>query len=232
MTRHLAGAICALWAFATPVQSLADPIVVELFTSQGCSSCPPADAILSEIAEREDVIALSMHVDYWDYIGWKDSLGAPEYTKRQKAYAHRAQRSSIYTPQMIIAGQTDVVGSDAMAVMDAMMAQKGVPSPVQLTVTRTGSDLLIDLSADAPLTHPAVVQVVRYLPNARVSIEHGENAGKTIDYTNVVTGWATIATWDGHAPVSLSAKLTGDDPVVVLIQEEGYRRMLAAARVR
>src|SRR6056297_2439763 len=127
MMRHLIGAallMAGLAGAALPqtraAMATSGPVVVELFTSQGCSSCPPADALLHDLAERGDVLALSLHVDYWDYIGWKDQFAQPAFTLRQKAYAVSGDRKMIYTPQMIVAGHVDVVGHKAMKVVRAI----------------------------------------------------------------------------------------------------------------
>jgi len=107
--KTVAATLALLCAFATvPDRAQAEPlVVVELFTSQGCSSCPPADALMIELVQRKDVIGLALHVDYWDYIGWKDEYGDPSFTRRQKGYAHRAGRKMVYTPQMIVNGQEE-----------------------------------------------------------------------------------------------------------------------------
>jgi hypothetical protein len=117
--KTLSALFAALWiGLSGSAQAQNQPVVIELFTSQGCSSCPPADAFMHKLAQRSDVIALSMHVDYWDYIGWKDEFGRPENAARQRAYAQTAGRRSVYTPQMIIAGEDSVVGTHPMDVAD------------------------------------------------------------------------------------------------------------------
>ena len=112
-------------AAAPLARAQGSPVVVELFTSQGCSSCPPADALLRKLAEEEDVIALALHVDYWDYLGWKDSFATPKFTARQRAYAKKARSRSIYTPQMVVQGEDRVVGNDAEMVL-ARISEHGV----------------------------------------------------------------------------------------------------------
>lgn len=137
--RSLASLIAAL-VLALPVhsQTAREPVVVELYTSQGCSSCPPADALLHELAARDDVLPLALHVDYWDYIGWKDKFARREHTRRQKGYARAGGRRMIYTPQMIIMGQEDVVGADAMQVESAIQKHQKQPRPVSLKLRRDG----------------------------------------------------------------------------------------------
>jgi len=225
------------------------PVVVELYTSQGCSSCPPADALMEELAARGDVIALSLHVDYWDYIGWADSFAQPAFGDRQRAYAQAAGEHMVYTPQMIIGGTHHVIGTDAMAVMDAMRAHASLPVAINLDLSRSGATLQITASmaiqgaiADAipdavpgaiPGAIPGamLVQVVRYMPVQSVDIERGENAGRRLTYVNVVTSWQLVGRWDGLAPLTLDTPLTGDGPVVVIVQQEGPGRILAAMRL-
>ena len=123
--------------------------VVELFTSQGCNSCPPADAVLTELAERGDVVALGYHVDYWDYLGWKDTLATPENTERQKQYGKAFGKRSVYTPQAVINGRTHVNGAKREAVDTALteMENEGEGLSVDINVTRTGESVIIDAAA-------------------------------------------------------------------------------------
>ncbi|OSP56271.1 thioredoxin family protein [Pseudoruegeria sp. SK021] len=213
-------------------QSTAGPVVVELFTSQGCSSCPPADVFMSKLATRSDILPLALHVDYWDYLGWADVLASPQFTKRQKAYARSAGRKMIYTPQMIVGGETAVAGYHPMEIMDAVMAAQKILPTVTISARMTGTTAEIELKAVRPLTRDVVVQVVRYRPQTRVEIEHGENAGKTIDYVNSVTVWDAIGTWDGVHDVRYEVSVPGPDRAVVIVQEEGHRRILATAALR
>ncbi|EIE48930.1 hypothetical protein AL036_00075 [Salipiger aestuarii] len=207
------------------------PVVVELFTSQGCISCPAADAVLAELGQRDDVIALALHVDYWDYIGWRDSFGDPAFTKRQKGYARAAGRRSIYTPQMMIGGAFDVVGSRPMKVMDAVQHALDAPALATLTITRDGDMLLIRADPLGPLPE-TLVHLVRYTPRATVDITAGENEGRTVFYTHIAHGWQVLGLWNGEAPLEMQAEVTGDDPVVVILQEKGYGPILAASRLR
>ncbi len=128
-------AVCAVAAFA---QGTDNPVVVELFTSQGCSSCPPADAILGDLAGRDDVIALALHVDYWDYIGWKDTFADPSYTKRQRAYARVAGARNIYTPQMVVGGMDHLVGVRPMELSDLIERHNAKDSTIDLNLGAVG----------------------------------------------------------------------------------------------
>ncbi|MEI4470179.1 DUF1223 domain-containing protein [Frigidibacter sp. MR17.24] len=208
------------------------PVVIELYTSQGCSSCPPADALLAQIAQRDDVIALALHVDYWDYIGWKDKFASSGHTKRQKAYARAAGEHAIYTPQMIIEGQDQLVGLRPMQLTDLVERHGAQTSHIRLTLTR--EDGLIHITAEArpPLDRAVQVQLVRYRPQETVPIESGENAGKVIRYSNIVTDWQPVGDWSGKEPLALELPMTGSDPAVVILQEAGPGPILAAEVLR
>jgi hypothetical protein len=144
------------------LSSVPAPMVVELFTSQGCSSCPPADAFLGELAQREDVIALAFHVDYWDYIGWKDKFADPLFTTRQRAYAEAQGSSMVYTPQMIVAGAIDVVGSDRKAVEKALKTAYTRNTMYRIQVGRDANGRVVVQFPEAPIGVPATVWLVNY----------------------------------------------------------------------
>jgi hypothetical protein len=208
------------------------PIVVELFTSQGCSSCPPADRLLSDLAERDGIIALALHVDYWDYIGWKDSFAEPEHTARQRAYARAAGERMIYTPQMIVGGTHRVVGARAMKVVSAIESHEAAPSPVSVQIERDGDNLSVEAAAPSATQGEMVVQLVRYRPEATVKILRGENAGRTLTYSNIVTSWEVVRAWSGAAPLQLTLPVPGEEPAVVIVQEAGHGAILGAATTR
>lgn len=136
--RRFTAALALALCFAAPGFAQRAMVVVELYTSQGCSSCPPADALLHDLAEREDVIALALHVDYWDYIGWKDEFAHPQHAQRQRAYAQKAKRRSIYTPEFIVQGQTDVVG----ALFSNAPSAAHTPSPSAMRFNKSRRDEL------------------------------------------------------------------------------------------
>lgn len=207
------------------------PVVLELYTSQGCVACPPADEVFAGFADAPGVIALALHVDYWDYLGWKDSFGAPAFTQRQKRYAKAAGARMIYTPQAIVAGIDRLEGQRPEAIADSIAARAALPPRVALTIRREGDRLVIEALADPPLDRLAVVQVVRYHPEETVTIERGENAGHTVSYRNIVTDWSPVAEWGGKAPLRLEAAVQGADPLVVIVQETGPGPILAAARL-
>ncbi len=213
-----------------PVQAGDNLVVVELYTSQGCSSCPPADAFLNKLAKRDDVIALGLHVDYWDYLGWKDELANPNYTARQRSYARVANSRTIYTPQMIIGGQHHVVGHKVMEAMDHIARERAQNSGVSVDLVRQGNRVVISANAARPANMTVVL--VRYEPRISVAIRRGENAGKTIEYSNTVTQWQTVQKWNGSAPLSVAVDAAGDQPVVAIIQAAGPGQVLAATQLR
>ncbi|MGU3495021.1 DUF1223 domain-containing protein [Xanthobacteraceae bacterium A53D] len=197
--------------------------VVELFTSQGCASCPPADALLGELARDSGIIPLTLAVDYWDYIGWKDTLAQHGHSQRQRAYADVRGDRKIYTPQMVIDGTMATIGSDRRAVEKAMISAKAAGGALMVPVKleREGDDLVVDVKhlAHAPGAEVWACPVIR---SHEVAIGRGENGGRTVTYTNVVRGWVRVGTWDGTAerfkvPVN-SLRLEGVDAVVVLVQ--------------
>ena len=225
-----------LWAASSALVAAQDlgtsGTVVELYTSQGCSSCPPADAFLRKLAADPDVIALALHVDYWDYIGWSDRFAQPHFTERQKAYAHLVGSNTIYTPQMIVGGRDQVAGSDPEQVERAIRRDQRAPRKVQLQLMRQGDQVVILAEASPHLNAPVQVQLVRYHPLASVDIEYGENAGRVLDYANIVTDWSSLGQWDGTSALHLTAPVSGDDPVVVILQAEGPGEILAAAQLK
>ncbi|MEP3333421.1 DUF1223 domain-containing protein [Sedimentitalea sp.] len=221
-------AYCAL--FSASLSAQGRTVVVELFTSQGCSSCPPADAILHKLAERKGVIALALHVDYWDYIGWKDEYALSSHTKRQRGYARVAGREVVYTPQMIINGVDDVVGAHPMEVAEIIDREKSSTAVVALSAERNGSRLTIRAApVSRPLDGPVTVQLVRYTPLKTANITRGENAGHRLDYANVVEDWTSLGEWDGAEPYEVHTNLEGNLPVVVLLQNSGPGEIVAAA---
>ena len=214
-------------------QAQSGPVVVELFTSQGCASCPPADALLRDLTAHDDVLPLSLHVDYWDYIGWPDEFASSAFTHRQRSYAHATGRTMIYTPQMIIDGQSEVAGFKPVKVMELIDAHRARPDRVSLQVVRNGESIRIKMAPlDASLPRPLEIVLVRYLPHAHVEIRAGENAGRSVDYTNIVRDWRAVAEWDGASAAVIETEWQGDLPGAVLLQEAGPGAVLAAARLR
>lgn len=180
-------------------------VVIELFTSQGCASCIDADAKLAALAAQPDVIALAYHVDYWDYIGWADTFGMPANSKRQRDYAQSWGSGRLITPQLIINGLHGVVGSRPAAV-DAAIAPATLDLPVGLAMTDSGLDVAIGPKSDAPR---ALVWLVTFKNHARVDIGSGENAGRTMDYTQIVTSRQLLGAFDSAAGTKLKLPLPG-----------------------
>lgn len=186
---RLAPLALAALAMTTPVA--ADPVVVELYTSQGCSSCPPADEILGELTKRDNVLALSLHVDYWDWIGWKDTFATPAFSARQLLYAEAVGSNTRYTPQFIVGGVDRIAGASAMELVAMIQDQDGTTADV---VQAQGAQVSIAATGIA-----GQIILVSYLPSAEVKVLHGENAGNTITYHNVVQDWTVLESWDGTA---------------------------------
>ena len=173
---------------------------MELFTSQGCSSCPPADKLLTELAERKDVLALSLPVDYWDYLGWKDTLASHDFSERQREYAQSRGDADVYTPQAVINGSADVVGSDRAAIETALKhaAETGFPVPIDLSAGEDSVTVKIGAASGA-VPNRGTIWLVMYDRSVTVPIERGENSGRTLTYSNVVRKLRPIAMWKGEA---------------------------------
>ena len=224
--------LSAALAFAAPLWAGDKTVVVELFTSQGCSSCPPADALMEKLVRKDHVIALSLHVDYWDYIGWKDRFADPAFTARQKSYAHVSGRNMVYTPQMIINGTDQVVGARAMELADLIVAHASAERHAEVIASREGDVIRIGLlPLGDGLEGSYMLQLVRYTDARTVEIKKGENAGRTITYLHVVDGWETIGEWDGRSAMTLETRIEGERPAVILVQEQGPGPIVAAAEL-
>lgn len=232
--QKILGILAGIWLVCAPLAMAAEgqKVVVELFTSQGCSSCPPADGLLTELAARDDVIALALHVDYWDYIGWADKFADPAYTTRQRSYARAAGKRMIYTPQMIIAGQDDVVGNKKAAVSASIRRHRAATTQVQMQAIRNGNRIEIKAQALENGLGNMSVQIIRYTPHEAVKIGRGENAGRTISYTNIVTSWDVVKKWNSRRPLSLAVRVSGNEPVVVLLQGADHGPIFAAAELK
>ncbi len=231
--RHFAIAAAGLWFCANaPVFAQSQPVVVvELYTSQGCSSCPPADAFMEQLVANPQVIPLALHVDYWDYIGWKDIFAQPGFTDRQKAYAYAIGSRTIYTPQMIIGGSDRIEGNNPDAVNMAVANHLAQHGDITLDLQRNGDTLSISAASASPDSTPYDVHLVRYKSAETVDITRGENAGLTMTYHNIVTDWQVLGQWTPDTPLAVDAPLTGDDAVVVIIQSPGNDAIVAAARL-
>jgi hypothetical protein len=211
----------------------AAPVVLELYTSQGCSSCPPADALLAQLAGMDGVIALALHVDYWDYLGWKDAFGKPQHTARQRAYAKAARSRTIFTPEMVVQGDERLKGHDKERIVDEIARQRALPAEAEIALKREGDALEVHIEpAGAADPGPSVVYLVRFIPSEDVDIDAGENAGRSVVYTNIVTDWETIGEWNGDGPLDLRHEAPGDGPLAVIVQRAHMGAVVTAAEMR
>jgi hypothetical protein len=212
--------------------------VVELFTSQGCSSCPAADAVLGRLAVRDDIIAISLSVDYWDYLGWKDTLAKPKFSERQKAYAKALSNGMSYTPQVVVNGQAHVVGSDEHKIEWAIdsMAKAFAAARVPVRLSSANGKLVIDVGA-APqgAAKDATVWLAVIAKAVKVSIERGENRGKSVTYANVVRELMPVGTWSGKAMTVQLERHTfmseGTGRCAVLVQQGRAGAIVGAAQI-
>lgn len=207
------------------------PVLVELFTSQGCSSCPPADALMAQYSKEPGVVALAFHVDYWDYIGWKDIFAQPVFTRRQKFYARRNAENMVYTPQVIVQGQDLMVGSKGMDIASAVKRHSHIDTGLDLSVYRESGDLVIDITGrdiDANITPD--VFLVELLPSHTVQILKGENKGKEITYHNIVKSMSRIGTY--QSPKWTKRVKAMGQSFAVIVQDRDHGPVLAAQILR
>ena len=214
------------------------PVVVELFTSQGCYSCPPADKYVGELKQRDNVIALAYHVDYWDYIGWKDPFATPINTQRQRGYSKKMGLWSIYTPQMVIDGRLEGVGSRTREISDKIdrVSRMNLADRVSIPVTLQASPETLSIKIQGGAApKDGDIWLVAYDDEKTTAIPRGENAGKTLTEHNIVRGVWRLGDWNGE-PVSgeyavkdLEIKA---DNAVLLLQETGQGVIYGAASAR
>jgi hypothetical protein len=211
------------------------PWAVELFTSQGCSSCPPSDRQLGKLARRPDIVALSFHVDYWDYIGWKDRFASKATTERQRAYARVLKQRYVYTPEMVVDGRMHQPGiSDGQ--VESMLADARRQSPVRTTphLTRTlDGALVVQLAAAKLEAGPADVTVFAYDRQHSTSVGRGENEGRRLDNFNVVRRFEIVSQWDGaeaHWTVP-SDRFQPGQGLAVIVQQPDHGLVLGCAKL-
>jgi hypothetical protein len=221
---------------AVPVRAAEAPlVVVELYTSQGCSSCPPADSYLGELARRPDVLALAFHVDYWNYIGWTDPFASKLASQRQRDYAKHLNLRYVYTPQMVINGATEGVGSERSTIGMLIKAAAEDKAPRQLVTLKRGPDGKIVVHIDAGQTkEPATVWLVGYDSEHTTQVLRGENGGQTLRDYQVVRNCESIGTWHGEAmDIAVDPnKGGGTDGIAVLLQVGGAGRIIGAAQLK
>jgi hypothetical protein len=194
-----AAMVCAASAPGMAAGSGEPRAVVELFTSQGCSSCPPADRLLAELAEDPTLLTLSLPVDYWDYLGWKDTLALHGNSVRQRAYAVTRGDGEVYTPQAVIDGVVHALGSDKSAIEQAIARTRRAEQPLTVPVTLTVADGKVVVTVPAADQGGGEVWLFPVTGKAQVKIGRGENRGRTVTYTNVVRRWIKLGDWSGKA---------------------------------
>lgn len=214
--------------------------VIELFTSQGCSSCPPADRLIAQYARDPSIIALSLAVDYWDYLGWKDTLALNGHSRRQRAYARARGDRQVYTPQAVVDGAVHALGSDKAAIDRAIrqVHDRSRALALPVTMTRAGGKLTVTVPASEDEKGQAEVWLCPITNSVPVSIGRGENRGRSITYTNVVRRWIKLGNWSGKAEtfnLPIKEIQTGKiDSVAVIVQSgvaSAPKLMLGAAQI-
>jgi len=230
--------IIALLSGGAAVAERRPMVVVEFFTSQGCPGCMPAYEFIDELVENEDVLPLTLHVDYWDYLGWTDTFARPEHTVRQKSYSYGFGNRSVYTPQMVIGGVEQLVGSHVFEAMEILKRHQGAKHMVMMDTLKADDGtkrLRIESVSDLGLPDEIFVQLVRFIPEAMVVVKHGENAGSSITSTNIVTGIHDVGSWNGQGivefdlPQPLAPK---DQAAAIILQaatEEGHLGQILSA---
>lgn len=210
-------------------------IVVELFTSQGCYSCPPADEILTKLAQYDDVIALGLHVDYWDYLGWKDNFAIAKFGERQASYnAQIINRSRRVTPQMIFNGTTEVaggVGRSVSRIKEHVTASRKTKEAATIKIVQNGNTVSLVLSPVSGTLGAADVNLVRYSPEEVVRIDRGENSGKTITYSNIVKSLSRVAKWDGYSATRVKFDLPQSGEYAVIVQGARFGPVYVARKI-
>src|ERR1700683_4871674 len=217
-----------LICLATAARAQPRPAVIELFTSEGCSSCPPADSYLGELSQHRDVLALAFHVDYWDDLGWKDPFALREAVPRQRGYAQMLHRSSVYTPQIVIDGRDDYMGSDRSGIRKSIsVPRNGIPVGVSIH----GGEIQVELGHEDRAATSDVL-LIAYLRRSVSAIGRGENAGRTLQEFNIVRAIHNLGRWSGQIETLRSeiATLPQDaTDVAVLVQSLGQAPVIGAA---
>lgn len=216
----------ATLAPSASMSAVASPVVVELFTSQGCSSCPPADALLGELARKPNVVALAWHVDYWDDLGWKDRFAIPESVQRQLGYVRKMSREGAFTPQAVVSGDTSVLGSDRGAMSRAVAERRDA---LAVVLSREGANLQIALPER--WREPMDVCVISYLDEATTHVGRGENASRSLKEFHIVRSFKRLGTWDG-TPQQMTlplASLPKDATAVAVLLQRPKQGAIAGA---
>jgi hypothetical protein len=215
--------LALLLTLSLPAAAADRPVLVELFTSQGCSSCPPADAFLAELAARDDVVALSFHVDYWNYIGWQDPFATKWSTQRQRDYGRALAQRYVYTPEIVVDGAAHAVGSERSEVERLIAEARARPGPA-VSAERSSGQLHVRVGAGVG---EGTVWLVRFDPEQVTRVERGENGGRTLRNVNVVRAMTKLGSWHGE-PLDLRAEAPPGG-CAVIVQEDGPGRVAGAA---
>ncbi len=230
IAQHIAlAATLAGAAFTTQALAGEPRAVVELFTSQGCSSCPPADRLMGELAKDPSLVTMSLPVDYWDYLGWKDTLALHGHSSRERAYANARGDREVYTPQVVVNGVAHVLGSDKAAIEGAIARTRRDDAPLTLPVSMTVADgkVTVQVPAASDSHTSGEVWLCPITDKTSVAVGRGENSGHTLNYYNVVRRWVKLGDWNGQAqtftlPVSQVANgsfsLSDVDHLAVIVQ--------------
>ena len=228
--RNLVAIIAVIVLFAPSSRAAsprpaASPVVVELFTSQSCSSCPPADELLTELARtRPDILALDFHVTYWDRLGWKDPYSLPQATQRQRRYSELWGRDGVYTPQLVAGGRHQAVGSDRGDVLAAIAAAAADEPAAPVQLGRDAAGLVLDVGAGHGA---ATLLLVGFDPAHTTRVGGGENGGRTLTEVNVVRSLVPVGNWHGEAMILHASQPAGQRTALLLQADDG--RLLAAA---
>lgn len=231
MRSLIASLILACFGWAAQSEEKGSVVVVELFTSEGCSSCPPADAILTELAEYENILPLALHVDYWDYLGWKDKFSIPKFTKRQEIYnSVLPSRYRLVTPQMVFHGRSQVAGARRGQIKEHLDKQSQYSDVIHLSVEKQETTFNVTISPRLENAPKADVFVVQYLPEYVSKIEAGENRGRTLTHTNIVTAWEHVGEWRGQEDWQTQHSISEGMLGAVIVQAVGNGPILAARK--
>jgi hypothetical protein len=228
----IAAAAALMSLFTVPAMAGPNDLtVVELYTSEGCSSCPPADKFVTELAGRDDILALSLHVDYWDYIGWKDKFASPKYTARQRAYGQTMKLRYVYTPQVVVDGTYETVGSDRPKVMDAIAKAKAAEK-VPVVLKESDDGMTAVLKATTEDVGRVDVYAVFYDRYRESDVRRGENSGRKLGSANVVRQLDRIATWQGDATtIKIPSGSSDAEVCAVILQSAKTGKIIGAARL-
>jgi len=229
----LAGAADVAGQTSAPTAA-SPPIVVELFTSQGCSSCPASDRQLGELAKRPDVLPLSLHVDYWDYIGWKDPFASAANTERQRGYARTLKQRYVYTPEMVFGGVVHDPGSEPAKVGKMLrIASERASQKISPALTRTASNGIAVVMPESRMATPCDVWLVTFDAQHHTTVARGENKGAKLTNYNVVRSFEKLGTWNGEATTwKLPAdRVSAGQSVAVVVQSESFGPIVGAARL-